>query len=172
MNRLTPNAETVSSFPKVAAKVWAEKLGDSERDLKRLTASLEEQKRTRSGLMKMRIRDEITLAEFDEAKADCAKEIARIESQMQEINSRRAAADSFVRFAEMQLLDIAKAWQIAGPEPRQRVQNLLFKDGLQYSQELGILNRSKSCLFSVLESSSGEKGLLASPTGFEPVLSP
>jgi hypothetical protein len=81
-------------------------------------------------------------------------------------------ADSFVRFAELQLLDIANVWKIAGPESRQRVQNLLFQDGLHYSPESGILNRSKSCLFSVLEATKDEKGLLASPTGFEPVLSP
>jgi hypothetical protein len=69
-------------------------------------------------------------------------------------------------------MDIARAWQIAGPESRQRVQNLLFEDGLHYSTEAGILNRSKSSLFSVLQAVSDEKGLLASPTGFEPVLPP
>ena len=172
LSRLRPNAETVSSFPKVAAKVWAEKQGDSERDLRRLNARLEEQKSTKSGLIKMRMHGEITLDEFDEAKANCVNEIARIESEIREINSRRDAADSFVQFAELQLLDIAKAWQIANPEQRQRVQNLLFKDGLQYSQKSGILNPSNSSLFSVLKSLSCEKALLASPTGFEPVLSP
>ena len=69
-------------------------------------------------------------------------------------------------------MDIARAWQIAGPEPRQRVQNLLFPDGLHYSPESGILNRSKSSLFTTLERLTDEKGLLASPTGFEPVLPP
>jgi hypothetical protein len=104
--------------------------------------------------------------------SDCENEIARIESKVREINSRRAAADSFVRFAELHLVDIAKVWQIAGPEARQRVQNLLFQDGLQYSTQSGILNHSKTCLFSVLEATESEIRLLASPTGFEPVLSP
>jgi hypothetical protein len=80
--------------------------------------------------------------------------------------------DVFVRFAELLLMDIARAWQIAKPEQRQRVQNLLFHDGLQYSPESGILNRSKSCLFTALEQLSDKNGLLASPTGFEPVLPP
>jgi site-specific DNA recombinase len=172
LNRLKPHADTISSFPKVAATVWAEKRGDSERDLTRLSVALNEQKNTKSGLIRMRMHDEITLADFNEAKADCEKEIARIESKVREINSRRADADSFVRFAELQLVDIAKIWQIAGPEARQRVQNLLFQDGLQYSSQSGILNRSKSCLFSVLEATKSEIRLLASPTGFEPVLSP
>jgi hypothetical protein len=34
------------------------------------------------------------------------------------------------------------------------------------------LNRSNTSLFSMLESINSEKYLLASPTGFEPVLSP
>ena len=77
-----------------------------------------------------------------------------------------------MRFTELHLLDIAHALQIAGPESRQRVQYLLFADGLYYSPEAGIFNRSKSSLFSMLQATSDEKGLLASPTGFEPVLPP
>jgi hypothetical protein len=65
-------------------------------------------------------------------------------------------------------MDIANAWRIAGPEQRQRLQNLLFDGGLDYSPDLGILNRSKSSLFSVLETMNSENGLLVSPEGFEP----
>jgi hypothetical protein len=43
---------------------------------------------------------------------------------------------------------------------------------LHYSAEAGILNRPKSSLFGILNALSDEKGLLASPTGFEPVLPP
>jgi hypothetical protein len=53
---------------------------------------------------------------------------------------------------------------IKGPEERQRVQNLLF-EGLHYSPELGILNRSNSSLFSMLDGLNDENGWLASPTG-------
>ena len=69
-------------------------------------------------------------------------------------------------------MDIARAWQIAEPEQRQQVQNLLFGDGLHYSPKLGILNRSNSSLFSMLHAMKSEKGLLASPAGFEPALPP
>jgi hypothetical protein len=43
----------------------------------------------------------------------------------------------------LRLMDIAGAWQIAGSESRQRVQTLPFEDGLHYSAESGISNRSK-----------------------------
>jgi hypothetical protein len=66
----------------------------------------------------------------------------------------------------------AGTWQQASPENRQKVQNLLFEGGLHYSKEGGILNHSNTSLFSMLESIKCENDLLASPTGFEPVLSP
>jgi hypothetical protein len=52
--------------------------------------------------------------------------------------SLKGTADSFVRFAELQLMDIANAWRIADPEQRQWVQNLLFEGGLDYSPSVGI----------------------------------
>ena len=98
--------------------------------------------------------------------------IAVTEQELESIASKRGTQDAFLRFAELHLVDIARACRIASPEFRQRVQNLLFEDGLHYSTEAGILNRAKSSLFSMLHALSSEKGTLASPTGFEPVLPP
>jgi hypothetical protein len=82
----------------------------------------------------------------------------------------RATAGSFVRFAELQLADadIASTWRIAAPEQQQRVQNLLFDGGLNYSLTSGILNRSNSSLFSMLEAMKPHNGQLVGPEGFEP----
>jgi hypothetical protein len=91
-----------------------------------------------------------------------------IEEQLRAVALGRDTADSFVRFGELQLVDIANAWRIAEPEQRQRVQNLLFESGLDYSPSLGILNRSNSSLFSVLEAMNSQSGLLVGPEGFEP----
>jgi hypothetical protein len=165
---LRANRDTIAAFPKVAARVWQEKQGDSERESRKLTTRLEEQKKLKFELMKMRMRGELSREEFEQANADLASEIYVIEEQLRTVASRRDTADSFVRFAELQLMDIANAWRIAGPEQRQRVQNLLFEDGLDYSPTMGILNRSNSSLFSVLEPMNSESGLLVGPEGFEP----
>jgi hypothetical protein len=168
LGRLRANQSTIAAFPKIAARVWREKQGDSERESRRLTTRLEEQKRLKFELLKMRMRGELSREEFEQANADFAAEIYVIEEQLRAIDSRRDTANSFVRFAELQLMDIANAWRIAGPEQRQRVQNLLFEGGLDYSPNVGILNRSNSSLFSVLEAVNSENGLLVGPEGFEP----
>ncbi len=59
-------------------------------------------------------------------------------------------------------MDIAGAWQIAGPEQRQRVQNLLFQDGLHYVPNSDILNRCSSSLFSCLVQLIEKNFMLAS----------
>ncbi len=110
--------------------------------------------------------------DYEENNAEFAAEIAAMEAGLRVIESDAGKMDSFIRFAELRLADISCVWEIASPEQRQRVQNLLFRDGLDYSMRAGFLNRSKPCLFNVLESISSESALLASPTGFEPVLSP
>jgi hypothetical protein len=84
-------------------------------------------------------------------------ETAAAEQDLRDIESSRGTLSAFVRFAELHLLDIARAWQIAEPEQRQRVQNLLFDDGLHYSPASGILSRSNSSLFSMLEAMTDEK---------------
>ena len=134
----------------------------------RLLKRLEEQKKLKFQLLKMRMQGELSSEEFEQAKADLDDEMYGIEEQLRAVTSRRDSADSFVRFAELQLVDIANAWRIAEPEQRQRVQNLLFDGGLDYSPELGILNRSNSSLYSVLEAMNSENGLLVGPEGFEP----
>ena len=168
LGRLRANQNTIAAFPKIAARVWQEKQGDSERESQRLTMRLAEQKRLKFELLKMRMRGELSREEFEQANVDFAAEIYVIEEQQRAVASRRDTADSFVRFAELQLMDIANAWRIAGPDQKQRVQNLLFEGGLDYSPNVGILNRSNSSLFSVLEAMNSESGLLVGPEGFEP----
>ena len=169
---LRPHADALSKFPKIAAKVWAEKQGDAEKESRRLTARLEEQKERKRKLLKAMLDDKISQVEYNEANAEFCAEIAVAEQELQAISSNKGTQDAFIRFAELHLMDIARAWQIAEPEQRQRVQNLLFGDGLHYSSESGILNRSNSSLFSMLHAIKSEKGLLASPAGFEPALPP
>ena len=116
LGRLRANQNTIAAFPKIAARVWQEKQGDSERESQRLTMRLAEQKRLKFELLKMRMRGELSREEFEQANVDFAAEIYVIEEQQRAVASRRDTADSFVRFAELQLMDIANAWRIAGPD--------------------------------------------------------
>ncbi len=70
-------------------------------------------------------------------KSDCDEEMGAIERGLEALALSKASLEKFVRFAELMLADIPAAWQQAKAEQRQRVQNLLFPEGLLYSQEKG-----------------------------------
>ena len=167
LRRLQPHKETIASFPKIATKVWTQKQGDAEAMKKRLLTRLEEQKRLKAELLKAKLRGEVTQADYQQANAEFTDEVTTIEEQLEVVQSSKTKLESFVRFAELMLVDIAGAWQRAVDDQRQRVQNLLFFDGVLYSEDRGFLNTPKPSLFTVLEGVSTENGMLASPTGFE-----
>jgi len=172
LRMLRPKEDTLADLPKIAAKVWSSKQGDFEKKRTRLLVQVEEHRALKSELLRSKLRGEVSQGDYEESNAEFAAEIAATEAELRLIESDAGKMDSFIRFAELRLMDMAQAWEIASPDQRQRVQNLLFSDGLNYSMNAGFLNRSKPCLFNVLESVSTESVLLASPTGFEPVLSP
>ena len=172
LRRLQPNRSTVSSFPRIAGKVWAKKQGDIEAETKRCTSKLEELRYLKSQLLRDKLRREISSADYQEENAKLVEEIAIVEQQLEGVSSNKASLDSFVRFAELMLANVATAWEKAKPEQRMRVQNLLFPGGIRYSGAGNFLNPSSSSLFNMLEEMSSEEGMLASPTGFEPVLPP
>jgi site-specific DNA recombinase len=170
--RLRPDRQTIAAFPKIAAKVWERRQGDAEASVKRLRARLEDAKKLKTELLKAKLRGEVPQPDYEQANAEYGDQIAALEGQLQLIQSSKETLERFVRFAELMLVDIAGAWREAGAEQRVGVQNLLFEDGLLYSKRSGFLNTSKPSLFSVLEEISTEQDMLASPTGFEPVLPP
>jgi DNA invertase Pin-like site-specific DNA recombinase len=170
--RLQPGQKTLSEFPKIAAKVWAQKQGDSQAETERLKAQLEDRKFLKSELLKAKLRGEVSQADYEEANRGYSEDVSMIQEQLAILDASRVNFDAFVRFSELMLSDIAGAWQKANADQRQRVQNLLFQGGIHYSSERGFLNRSNHSLFSMLEENTTENGMLASPTGFEPVLPP
>jgi hypothetical protein len=151
LGQLQVDRGKVADFPKVARRAWDLKRGNSERELKQLASQLEEQKRLKGKLLTLRMEVEISKEEFEEANATFRDKICEIEEKVRSFATTGATANAFVRFAELQITDMAHVWRIASPEQRDRVQNLLFEDGLYYSPKSGFLNRSKSSLFNTLD---------------------
>jgi site-specific DNA recombinase len=172
LKKLRPRDEVISSFPKIAERVFAEQQAGTEANTKQLTARLEKAKHLKSALLTAKLSGEVTQDDYEQARAELAVEITGLEQQLQAAHATAITLDGFMRFVELSLSDIAKAWQLAEAEKRQTVQTLLFEDGLAYDQKSNSLNHPNSCLFSVLEQISTDNLLLASPTGFEPVLPP
>ena len=114
------------------------------------------------------MRGELTLEEFEQAKAESTVETYELEEQLRNLRTLQNDADRFVRFSQLMLLDMGTLWALASADQKVKVQNLLFDGALEYSRETGILSPSKSSLFSMLETLKSEMGSLVGPPGFEP----
>lgn len=89
LQKLRPNPETVSEFPKIAAQVWTQTQRETEKTLKKLTENLAEQKRLKSELLRAKLRSEVSQEDYQEANHQFVEEIAGIESKLRSAHSHK-----------------------------------------------------------------------------------
>jgi site-specific DNA recombinase len=173
LGRLRPAPGDDSKLRQKAVKRWTDRKGDVEKETVRLEANLQELKMYRRELLKSKLKKEISDATYQEAETEYSYGIISAEQELRSLRSRSVNQEAFLRFVdEFRSVDMAAAWKLAGPESKRRVQTFLFSGGLTYSDETRNLNPPNSSLFICLEVLYGPESSLASPTGFEPVLSP
>ncbi len=106
------------------------------------------------------------------------EQFARLNIEANEVRSDLANAEfeqidleGVLRFAERIIGNPARLWLESTLDQRQRLQRTLFPDGIEYDgEEFG--TASTPLFFCLLASVTDADYHLASPTGFEPVLSP
>jgi hypothetical protein len=109
LRRLSVTPQTLSDFPRIAAKVWTEKQTSVEKTRRKLERSLEDRKKLKRNLLKAKLREEISQADYEDANRQYTSEIVAIEEQLQELNEGNSSVAAFLQFAELQLLDIGGA---------------------------------------------------------------
>ena len=172
LRRLRPAPGDETDIRKEALALLA-KQGNPEDDARRLGAAIEKLKSDKKKLVRLLMDGSIDQATYQESVNETGEGIASAEEELRNLRTQDDEQGEFLRFVEeFQSIDMAQAWHQANPEQKQRVQTFLFSEGLSYSQESGTLNTSNACLFSALEVLLVQNINLASPTGFEPVLSP
>jgi hypothetical protein len=146
-----------SEFPRIAAKVWEKAKGDSEKNARKTTLRLEEQKRLKSELLRAKLRGEVSQPDYKQANVEFSRELVSLERQLREIGAANTSTDAFMRFVELALADIPAMWERANDDQRRRVRHILFSDGLLLNSEHELSNPSKCSLFSMLEEMMVEK---------------
>ena len=79
--------------------------------------------------------------------------------------------EAVLEFASRLVERPKQLWLESSLEQKQRLQGVFFPDGVNYTSE-GFGTAVSNSFFNVFREIVGEKVSLASPTGFEPVLSP
>jgi site-specific DNA recombinase len=135
----------------------------------RLSAKLTELISTQQELvMKYVKNDPVITRHFESLNEKIEKEISEIETRLRECEAAKATFDQVLAFAQSMLADIGKAWKLGDVNQKQKVQNILFPDGIIFDPENGILNPENQCLFNQLENCLSGSPLMVPGAGVEP----
>src|ERR1035437_10036263 len=168
--RTSPDFE--EKFLPVLTQAWKASSKERAALISQAKKELAEQEGLKKKLARAFLMETIDRDTYDQLKREFDEACEGYEEMLAEMGAREAMSDLFWAFSRNVVTDVSEAWSRASLERRQRVQKVLFPHGIRYSQTLGILNTDKECIFSLLRDIMSDFLSLASPTGFEPVLSP
>ena len=168
LKHLQPSAMLISEFPAVLKAQWKVRMADNEAVVHKLRADLQERRESQAKLLAKYLNDDKNIVPyFEQMNRRFQEEIAALESQIAEADAEKATFEQLWEFSKSLLVDISTAWQKADVSQKQKVQNVLFPNGLRYDPEKGILNSENDCLFNRLENFVSGKMNMARPERFE-----
>jgi site-specific DNA recombinase len=168
---IKPKPDTIEPIKVAIRSVWNQRRGDMtelRQVLKGKLAKIEDRKTTLLNKMLDGVIDDAAYKGHNVLLRQEAEDVqAEIRgTQLEDIN-----LEEVLRFADKILLRTDRLWMESALDQRQRLQKTLFPDGIEFDgEEFG--TAVTPLLFRLLEEDSEDESCLASPTGFEPVLSP
>jgi hypothetical protein len=139
---------------------------------KLLTRQLEDQKTLNTKLIEAKLRCEITQSDFELMKVSIEAETQKIDSEMRALDSEKPKMGELIRQREEEPVNFGFAWRDAPFHRKIEMQKVFYPDGLAYSTKKHFFEPQNKYLMQQLANLFSELLDLASPTGFEPVLSP
>ena len=168
LGRLRVGESFLCELSGVLKEEWVKQTGDSNPVVRKLKTERAERLASQQKLLEKYLNDDPNiLPHFAQMNQKFEEDIAALESQIAEADMEKATFEQLLEFSKSVLVDIPTAWERASLDQKQRVQNVLFPNGLKYHPEKGILNSENDCLFSQLEGFLGQKISMVRPTRFE-----
>jgi DNA invertase Pin-like site-specific DNA recombinase len=171
LEHLAPSPDSMESLTDTIRAVWKERRGDAERLRLVLKRKLTEVETRRSVLVDRWLDGKVDQKTYDGNIGRLTAEIESIGCELIGTELDDIELERVLDFAEKIILRPSRLWVESSLEQRQRLQKTLFPDGIEFDgEEFG--TASTSLFFHLLEVDLDDSYGLASPTGFEPVLSP
>ena len=168
---MAPKPDSMEAIKGAIRNVWKQRQADADAlraVLKRKVELLESRKAT---LVDRWLDGKVSQAIYDESIGRLTSEVEGVRGELRVTELENLEIEKVLGFAERIILRPARLWVESSIKQKQRLQQTLFPGGIEFDgRKFG--TASTPLFFSLLErDSDGDYGL-ASPTGFEPVLSP
>jgi site-specific DNA recombinase len=168
MRQLQPNASYMRLYREIVLDVWRKKQGDSQQAQSVLSRKVKELRENKTKLEEAYVYQRaIDAATYQEMHAKLAEELTLAEMELRDAQAEEIEIEAVLDFAQAVLLNASNLWKAAPSEQKQRLQQVLFPDGVTYSG--GNYRTGVTCLlFSGMQTHEVKKeGLVALP-GIEP----
>jgi site-specific DNA recombinase len=171
LQNLTPSSDLTGEFVTTVRGEWKRRQGDTEAAYVAIQQRLAKLRERKNKLLDLRLDGDIDQPTYKSQDERIDQDIEAGTVDLRRIESDFIDFDGVLTFAEKIVECPARLWMESSLDQRQRLQQTFFLSGVTFDgQEFGTpLNDS---FFRLLDGSYGDETLLASPTGFEPVLSP
>ena len=171
MQSLTPERHYMRLFKEIVRHVWKQRQAASDDVIRKVTASLVQTRQRKNRTVDLLLDGRIDQQTYDEQVLRLNTESEEAERQLSDANDEHMDVEAVLEFAEQLVERPKETWLESSHEQKQRLQGVFFPDGLTYTSE-GFGTATSCSFFNVLRETTEEKASLASPTRFEPVLSP
>jgi site-specific DNA recombinase len=166
--QLQPNAGYMRLYREIITDVWRKRQGDSQKVQDVVSRKIKQLRENRDKLQEAFIyQRSIGKAEYDEMRAKLVEDLTLAEMELRDAQAEEIEIAGVLDFAEMVLLNASNLWKAAPAEQKQRLQQVLFPEGITYAD--GKYRTAVTCLLFNGMGTKGVKkeGLVALP-GIEP----
>jgi len=168
---LTPAPKLVAEFVSVVSSEWKRRQGDVEVEYDAVERRLAKARERKNRLIDLRIDGDIDQQTYGEQDKRLSQEIEAAGQELRRVESQFLDLDGVLAFAQKIVISPARLWLESSVDQQQRLQQTFFPEGLTFDGE-EFRTRASSSFFDMLRGIIEDESHLASPTGFEPVLSP
>jgi site-specific DNA recombinase len=162
LHRLSPSRELLTLFRDVVLSVWQRKQADAQAQLAVVRQKLSTLTDRKNTLMDRYLDGKIDQSTYEEQSGRLAGEITEAKTSLREIETDDEQIEELLDFADGVLRDPAGLWARASLDQRQRLQKVLFPNGLAYAKAKGFGTAPTLSIFNMLEVLERENSSLAS----------
>ena len=171
LRRLAPERAYMKLFKEIVMQVWKHRQADSALALSKTVAALEELRQRKHRVVDFYLDGRLDKQTYDEQALRLGAEIQEAERRLRDADEDSVDIVAVVDFAENLVERPSELWLESSIEQKQRLQSVFFPEGVTFTSE-GFGTAPSHSFFNDLSCIADGKLSLASPTGFEPVLSP
>ena len=165
VRQLRPNAEYLPVFRESVIAVYEKKFAESLEMRDALERQLRQKQESKRKLNEAFIyRSAISEGDYRQMKEAVEQEILTLEMKVNEAKQEEIEIDQLLDFSENLLLNAAGMWSESGLEHKQRLQQILFPQGVTYTDD-GYRTTATNPMFNLLRERNRGKRTVGSATG-------